>query len=93
MFTGIVEGMGIVARLVRRGGAIRLEVKAPGDTTEDLKIGDSVFFLNDEFPDQGVKGPLAIGGSPVTIQLYVPDCDAIYNQAVAAGAKPSSASC
>ncbi|MFN2641018.1 MAG: riboflavin synthase [Actinomycetota bacterium] len=42
MFTGIVEGMGIVARLVRRGGAIRLEVKAPGETTEDLKIGDSV---------------------------------------------------
>jgi riboflavin synthase len=42
VFTGIVEGMGSVIRLVRRGGAIRLEVKAPRETIEDLKVGDSV---------------------------------------------------
>jgi len=54
-----------------------------------LKIGDSKFFLNDEMPGPGgpARSPLTIGGTAVTINLYVPDCDKIYKQAVAAGAK------
>ena len=54
----------------------------------EVKIGDSIFFLNDEVLEMGAKGPFTIGGSPVTIHLFVPDCDATYNQAVAAGAQP-----
>jgi len=53
-----------------------------------LKIGDSLFFLNDEMPmPGGTRSPQSIGGTPVTINLYVPDCDKIYKQAIAAGAK------
>jgi uncharacterized glyoxalase superfamily protein PhnB len=54
-----------------------------------LKIGDSLFFLNDEMPAPGGAGrsPLTIGGTAVTINLYGPDCDKIYKQAIAAGAK------
>ena len=51
----------------------------------DLKIGDSRFMLNDAMP--GSKGPKAYGGSPVTLWLYVDNSDALFNRAVAAGAK------
>jgi len=51
-----------------------------------IRIGDSTLMLNDEFVDWGVLGPKTIGGSPVTIHLYVNDVDAAYTQAVAAGA-------
>jgi PhnB protein len=52
-----------------------------------MQIGDSLLFLNDEFPAMGARGPLSIGGTPVTIHLFFPDADKLFNQAVAAGAK------
>jgi len=52
-----------------------------------LKIGDSLLMLNDEFPEMGGRSAEALGGSPVTINLYVEDVDRLFSQAVAAGAK------
>jgi uncharacterized glyoxalase superfamily protein PhnB len=53
-----------------------------------LKIGDSLFFLNEEMPmPEGGKSPLTIGGTPVTINFYTSDSDRIFRQAVSAGAK------
>jgi uncharacterized glyoxalase superfamily protein PhnB len=54
-----------------------------------LKIGDSSFFLCDEFPGSGggCKSPQSLGGSCVTIHLNVDDADAVFARAVAAGAK------
>jgi PhnB protein len=52
-----------------------------------LQIGDSRLFLASEFPQMGARGPEAIGGTPVTIHIYVKDVDTVFNQAVAAGAK------
>ncbi|MBI1747544.1 MAG: VOC family protein [Acidobacteria bacterium] len=52
----------------------------------ELKIGDSIFMLNDEFPAWKVLSPESLGGSSTTLYLYVADADATYNQAVAAGA-------
>ncbi|MGH7454595.1 MAG: VOC family protein, partial [bacterium] len=49
----------------------------------ELQIGDSRFFLNDEM--MGAKSPQSLGGSPVTVNLYVEDVDALWNRAVAAG--------
>jgi PhnB protein len=51
----------------------------------ELRIGDSVLFLADEFPQQGVLGPS--GHSPVTIHMYVTDADAAFARAVEAGAR------
>jgi uncharacterized glyoxalase superfamily protein PhnB len=53
----------------------------------EIKIGDSHLFLADEMPEWGSKSPLTLGGTGTTISLYVEDADAVYNQALAAGAQ------
>lgn len=53
----------------------------------DLKIGDSVLLLNEEFPNMGAKSAQTLGDSPVTIHIYVEDVDTLFNKARAAGAK------
>jgi PhnB protein len=57
----------------------------------EIKIGDSPIMLADEFADMGYKGPQSLGGSPVSIMLYVEDVDAVFNRAVAAGASVKEA--
>jgi uncharacterized glyoxalase superfamily protein PhnB len=52
-----------------------------------VRIGDSTLMLVDEMPEWGVRGARKIGGSPVTLHLYVEDADATFARAVAAGAK------
>lgn len=52
----------------------------------EIKIGDSILMLSDEFPAWGSKGPQTLGGSPVTVMLYVKDCDRTFQKAVDAGA-------
>jgi PhnB protein len=49
----------------------------------ELRIGNSRIMLNDAM--MGTKGPNALGGSPASLWLYVEDCDALFNRAVAAG--------
>jgi PhnB protein len=49
----------------------------------ELRIGDSRIMVNDAM--MGSKGPLALGGSPASLWLYVEDCDALFKQAVDAG--------
>lgn len=51
-----------------------------------VRIGDSIVMLVDEFPDMGASSPLGLKGSPVTIHLYVENADAVFDQAVRAGA-------
>ena len=46
-----------------------------------------MIMLSDEFPEMGARSPETVGGSPVTIHLYVKDVDTVFKQAVAAGAK------
>ncbi|MBL8541288.1 MAG: VOC family protein, partial [Betaproteobacteria bacterium] len=51
-----------------------------------IRIGDSMVMLTDEMPNCGALGPKARGGASVTIHLQVPDVDAMFAKAVAAGA-------
>ena len=53
----------------------------------EIKIGDSVIMLADEYPEMGYKSPQSLGGSPVSILLYFEDVDAVFKRALAAGAK------
>jgi PhnB protein len=53
----------------------------------EIKIGDSIIMLADEFPEMGHRSPKSLGGSPVGLAIYVPDVDTLAKQFVAAGAK------
>lgn len=53
----------------------------------DLDIAGNTIMLADEFPEAGVRGPIALGGSPVLMHLQVPDADAAVARAVEAGAR------
>jgi PhnB protein len=52
----------------------------------ELNIGDSLIMLSDSFPDMGVRDPKDIGGTPVTLSVYVEDVDDVFARALAAGA-------
>ena len=53
----------------------------------ELKIGDSPIMLADEQPALGYRAPKALGGTPVSLMIYVEDVDTIYKQAITAGGK------
>jgi len=52
----------------------------------EIKVGDSPIMLADEYPQMGYNGPQTIGGSPVSLMIYVEDVDTVFNRAVEAGA-------
>jgi PhnB protein len=56
----------------------------------EIKIGDSMVMLGDEMPGMGARSPLALGGTTGGIMLYVENADAVFNQAVQAGAQIES---
>jgi PhnB protein len=53
----------------------------------EIKIGDSPIMVADENPERGYRGPQALGGSPVSLMLYVEDVDERFERAVSAGGK------
>ena len=55
----------------------------------EIKIGDSPIMLADEGNEY--KSPQSVGGSPVSLMIYVQDVDKVYSQAISAGAKSSRA--
>ena len=66
-----------------------LRMEDPGGKVHhaEIKIGDSRIMLADEHPEIQSLSPKTVGGSPVTIHLYVGDVDGAVERAVAAGAK------
>ncbi len=52
----------------------------------EVEIGDSTMMISDEYPDFGLSGPQSLGGSPVSLHLYVEDADQIFEKAIQAGA-------
>ena len=57
----------------------------------ELRIGDSIVYVNDEMPGMGQPAPTPEHPAPVTMWIYGPDCDAVFHRAVAAGAKATMA--
>src|SRR6266550_3700568 len=53
----------------------------------EIKIGDSPIMLSDEVPEMGYLGPQTLGGTPVSILIYVEDVDSVFSQSIAAGAQ------
>jgi PhnB protein len=53
----------------------------------ELRIADSIVMLADEHPEVNARSPKTVGGTPVSLHLYVKDVDAVARQAVGAGAR------
>jgi PhnB protein len=67
-----------------------MRMLAPGGTAvwhAELKIGDSVVFMNDELAGMTSEAPSPARPSSAHMWLFVPDCDAAFQRAVAAGGK------
>ena len=71
------------------GATERLRMPAPDGRIghAELQLGDSMIMLADENAQMGARGPRAIGGTPVSLHVYVEDSDAVFERAVQAGAR------
>ncbi|HWD80268.1 MAG TPA: VOC family protein [Kribbella sp.] len=59
--------------------------------TIELRLGDTTLAVAGEWPDRGRCTPATLGGSPAAFHLPVPDADAAFDRAIAAGATPVEA--
>lgn len=71
------------------GATERMRMDAPEGRIghAELEIGDSVIMLADEHPEMNARGPRSVGGTPVSLHMYVEDVDGVFERAVEAGAK------
>ena len=83
------EAIGFYQKAFGATEKMRLEMQGKIGHAE-LKIGDSLIMICDEFAEMGGKSPQTVGGSPVTLHLYVPNVDEVVKKATEAGAKLAS---
>ena len=71
------------------GATERVRMPAPDGRIghAELQLGNSMIMLADENAQMDARGPRAIGGTPVSLHVYVEDSDAVFERAVQAGAK------
>ena len=86
----IVDGAGAAIDFYGKvlGATERMRMPAPDGRVghAELQLGDSLIMLADEHPEMGIRGPKAVGGTPVTISVYVEDVDSVFERALNAGA-------
>ncbi|MFE5487230.1 VOC family protein [Streptomyces sp. NPDC056527] len=70
------------------GAVEKMRMPAPGGKIghAELELGNSVIMLADEYPDIGFRSPKSVGGTPVTLHVYVEDVDAVFARALSRGA-------
>jgi PhnB protein len=87
----IVDGAGAAIEFYGKvlGATERMRLPGPDGTIghAELQLGDSLLMVADEAPQFGLRGPRAIGGTPVTISVYVEDVDGVVERAAQAGAR------
>jgi PhnB protein len=85
---GAAEAIAFYQRVF--GAQERMRMAAPGEKIghAEIQIGNAVLMLSDEHPEFGALSPHTVGGTPVTLSLYVEDVDTVFDRAVEAGAKP-----
>jgi PhnB protein len=87
----VVRNAGEAIEFYKKAFGAEEIVRMPGPNGEgvmhcELKFGNSILMLNDEFPDMGSLSPLSVGGTSVTLHMYVDDADATAAKAIEAGA-------
>jgi PhnB protein len=71
------------------GAQERFRMPQPDGTIghAEIQLGDSVIMMSDAFPEMGVVDPKKLGGTPITLSVYVEDVDTTFANAIKAGAK------
>ncbi len=87
IISGAAQAIEFYKRAFNATERFRLDMPEGRIGHAEIKIGDSIVMMADEFPEMGVKSPTSIGGSATSILLYVADVDALFKQAIAAGGK------
>jgi len=64
---------------------IRLPMPGGKVAHAEIKIGDSHIMLADEAPAYGAKSPITVGGTSLTLMIYVENVDVVFNRAIEAG--------
>ena len=70
------------------GATERYRIPNPDGTLghAELVIGTTILYLSDEWPEGNVYSPTTLGGTSTSLMLDVPDCDAVFQRALDAGA-------
>ena len=87
MFKNCVEAIAFYAKVFGARERLCMKDKTGRVCHTEIEIGDSVIMMADENPQIEAFAPEHYKGSPVSLMIYVADCDATYRQTVAAGAK------
>ncbi len=91
----VIKGAAEAIEFYKRafGAEVLGRMDGPGGTVghAELKIGDSIIFLADEFPQTSCRSPQTLGGTTATLNLYVPDVDAAFKRAISAGGRETMA--
>lgn len=87
----VVDGAAAAIDFYQKVFDAQEHLRVPGPNNRighaELLIGDCMVMLADEHPELNIRGPKQIGGTPVSIMLYVADVDQVAAKAVAAGGK------
>jgi len=83
---GAAKALAFYAQALGARELYRLDMGGGKIGHAELVVGNSPFMLADEHPEMGFRSPLALGGTPVSLLVYVPDCDKAVQRMVSAGA-------
>jgi PhnB protein len=88
----VIKGASNAIDFYKKVFGAQVKVRMDDPTTKkvghaELQIGDSVIMLADEHADMGFRSPQSLGGSPVSLLLYVENVDNVFKGAISAGAK------
>jgi PhnB protein len=87
MFSGASAAIEFYKKALGASEVMRLDDPSGRIHHAEIRIGDSCIMLADEHPELQALSPNTIGGSPVSLHVYVEDVDAAVDRAVKAGAK------
>jgi PhnB protein len=85
-----IDGAGDAIEFYKKifGAQERFRMPQPDGTIghAEIQLGDSVIMMSDTAPEMGHVDPKKLGGTPVTLTVYVDDVDATFGKAIKAGA-------
>ncbi|MGI8958689.1 MAG: VOC family protein [Bryobacteraceae bacterium] len=87
IFQDCAEAIAFYVKAFGASEKFRMPDKEGRITHSEIEIGDSCIMMADEAPQMDAFSCEHYGGSPASLLIYTGDCDAMYKQAVAAGAK------